>query len=200
MKLVAEFPNAQFWCGDSMSAPLQDQIRENGYVTAVTDPPAHLASRFWCALPGVTDFLVFAGLKKDPSVIAEKILACQHFMRGELGLSGNVTVEAALSHDEEDIQFCISSWAGDLFGNHLKKHELIYDQECKDCLHPGFVSMCIEHSGLFGMAADVVFDPFCGNGSTAIAAQALGMDFIGIDADKERVLIAADKYARSLVV
>ena len=43
---------------------------------------------------------------------------------------------------------------------------------------------------------DVVLDPFLGTGTSAIAAKALGRNFVGIEIDPEYVAIAEDKIAR----
>ncbi|MCH9757823.1 MAG: site-specific DNA-methyltransferase [Proteobacteria bacterium] len=45
---------------------------------------------------------------------------------------------------------------------------------------------------------DVVFDPFMGTGTTAIAAKKLGRHYIGSEIDKEYVSIAKDKIATTM--
>lgn len=199
MKLIAEFPNAQFWHGDSLDATLAEQLREHN-VLAVTDPPAALAPRFWIALQGVTDFLVFAGLRQDPAIIAEKILTCQYFLHTELGRNETLCLDAYESFLDGP-QYAITSNAEENCCIDLQDQNIL-EEGCSDCLSPSFVQGCIENVWPLGRIPYdcTIFDPFCGNGSTAVAASNLDLDFIGIDADKERVLIAADKYARSLVV
>lgn len=43
-------------------------------------------------------------------------------------------------------------------------------------------------------AGDVVFDPFCGGGSAAVAAKQMGRQYIGCDIDSEYVGVANEKY------
>lgn len=43
---------------------------------------------------------------------------------------------------------------------------------------------------------DIVFDPFLGTGTTAVAAKTLGRHFVGIDLDPEYVALANDKLER----
>lgn len=40
---------------------------------------------------------------------------------------------------------------------------------------------------------DVVLDPFCGSGTTAVAARRLGRDFIAIDNDKKSIRITKER-------
>lgn len=43
----------------------------------------------------------------------------------------------------------------------------------------------------------VVLDPYCGTGTTLVAAKLLGCDFIGIDISKEYALMAADRLSKA---
>jgi hypothetical protein len=47
----------------------------------------------------------------------------------------------------------------------------------------------------FSDPGDVVFDPFCGAGTTAIAARKLGRDFVMVDLDAHYVRITKEKLA-----
>lgn len=42
---------------------------------------------------------------------------------------------------------------------------------------------------------DLIFDPFCGSGTTCVAAKRLGRDYIGIDISEEYCKIARDRLA-----
>ena len=44
---------------------------------------------------------------------------------------------------------------------------------------------------------DIVFDPFCGGGSTAVAAKQMGRKYIGADIDKHYCSVARNKLNQS---
>ena len=46
---------------------------------------------------------------------------------------------------------------------------------------------------------DVVLDPFCGSGTTLVAAKRLGRRWIGIDANADAIAIAEKRLAKELV-
>ena len=43
--------------------------------------------------------------------------------------------------------------------------------------------------------SDVVFDPFCGSGTTCVAAKCLGRDYLGVDLSEDAVTMAEDRLA-----
>ena len=45
------------------------------------------------------------------------------------------------------------------------------------------------------IAGNIVLDPFCGSGTTGVAAIKLGRQFIGIDASKDAVKLANERIA-----
>ena len=45
----------------------------------------------------------------------------------------------------------------------------------------------------------IVYDPFCGTGTTGIACKELGIDFIGTEIDKNYYLIALERLSSKLV-
>lgn len=42
---------------------------------------------------------------------------------------------------------------------------------------------------------DVILDPFCGSGTTIVAAKMLGRDYIGIDKNEEAIWVAEERLA-----
>jgi site-specific DNA-methyltransferase (adenine-specific) len=48
----------------------------------------------------------------------------------------------------------------------------------------------------FSEQGDLVLDPFCGSGTTAVAAQQLGRQFIGIELDPEYAAKAQERVWR----
>lgn len=51
---------------------------------------------------------------------------------------------------------------------------------------------------LHSQPGDLILDPFCGTGSTCIAAHKLGRKFIGIDLEKGFIAIARKRYAEAI--
>ena len=48
---------------------------------------------------------------------------------------------------------------------------------------------------IFSNAGDVVLDPFCGSGTTGVAAQELGREFIGFEKDKDYCSISLERMS-----
>lgn len=46
---------------------------------------------------------------------------------------------------------------------------------------------------------DLVIDPFCGSGTTCVAAKSLNRDFVGIDLSEEAVLLANDRLGKMVI-
>lgn len=190
--IIAEFDKAVFLHGDSLNLKMcgrQDIV--------VSDPPAALSKDFWLAMHGVDNFVIFAGLKRNSKVIAEKLLTCNHFADTETNSKVPVVLHSAIKEDGPWYpQHYISrnTYATVDRVPHLVE---IYDEQCNDCLTPEFikwaVGSCVRHDSY-----ETIYDPFCGNGSTAIAAKLLGKQFVGMDIDLERVTAAAKKYEDSL--
>jgi adenine-specific DNA-methyltransferase len=51
--------------------------------------------------------------------------------------------------------------------------------------------------GAFCEPSGIVLDPFCGSGSTLVAAQTVGRRFIGIELDREHYLTASNRLQRT---
>ena len=53
---------------------------------------------------------------------------------------------------------------------------------------------------LFTFKGDVVLDPFCGTGTTLVAAKALGRRYVGIELSEGYVLLAKRRLKRSIFI
>jgi site-specific DNA-methyltransferase (adenine-specific) len=64
-------------------------------------------------------------------------------------------------------------------------------------LHPTQKPLCVLTPLIqcFSRSGDVVLDPFCGSGSTLLAAKLQGRRFIGIELDRHYSTIARDRLA-----
>jgi len=63
--------------------------------------------------------------------------------------------------------------------------------------HPAPFPIALINRIISSTSAQLVLDPFMGSGTTAIAAKALGRDFIGIDISPEYCNMADDRLARA---
>ncbi len=190
-KLVADFPNAQFWHGDSIAHRIADKDQ-----LIVADPPAALADKFWPAMIGTDRFVIFAGLKGNARIIGAKLLSCVHFAMHETD-NNSCHGDPAQLHTAREY--------GSLRPQHVIARTAIstsitipqglriLDQNCDDCLLPEFIHWAVDQYVNFH-SYDTIYDPFCGSGSTAIAAHSLGKKFVGMDLDLDRVHEAAKKY------
>ncbi len=78
----------------------------------------------------------------------------------------------------------------------------IYPKDVKRKLHPAPFPEAIPNrliamytfakSQQYGFEGDIVLDPFCGIGTTCIAAKKLGRQFIGIDLSPDFCMIAVE--------
>jgi len=74
---------------------------------------------------------------------------------------------------------------------------LISDIE-EGVMHPAMfpASLCEKPIRTFSREGDLVFDPFCGSGTTLVAAQRVGRGFIGFDVNPKYAEIARERLAR----
>lgn len=191
MELIAEYPDARFYCGDSLLNPMA-----NDNTLVVSDPPKHLASRFWRALQGTDKYLIFAGLKRDSATVAEKLLSCDYHSKMEMRSGSRASLHTIGHYGSFFPQYVISTRPDpciSIIPIGMKMH----DTDCEDCLLPEFIQWCIEmHEN---NQNDNIYDPFCGSGSTGLAALALGRKFVGVDLDRMRVIEASRKYGQELL-
>jgi len=66
-------------------------------------------------------------------------------------------------------------------------------QESKDNKHPAPFPVELAQRCISSTNAQVILDPFMGSGSTALAAEALGRDWIGIDISKDYIKLANER-------
>lgn len=182
--LVASFEDAQFWHGNSLFESASDDR-----TLVVSDPPRELAQFFDKALRGAGNFAIFAGLSGSAKTVSDKLTSLDRFSLG------NMVMHCTRTRDDFRPQFLITS--SKLASSFEYPSGEIYDSECDDCLAPDFIKWCVDMH--FNPAVyDTIYDPFCGDGSTALAALSLGKKFVGMDIDRERVVIAAEKYSNQL--
>jgi len=195
MQLVAKFPDATFWHGNSLDLG-EDYAPFANRTLVVSDPPAALATRFWLAMLGADNFLIFAGLLGSARVIAEKVMACDHFVQHETDkhtCNGNpATLHTMREYGSLRPQHVITRTAIPTSIT-IAKDLRIHDEDCRDCLLPEFIFTAILQY-IDSKSYDTIYDPFMGDGSTAIAAHLLGKKFMGMDSDLDRVKQAAEKY------
>jgi modification methylase len=69
-----------------------------------------------------------------------------------------------------------------------------FKQESKTNLHPAPFPLELPRRCISITDAKIVLDPFIGSGTTAIAANELGRDWIGIDVSEQYCQMATDRY------
>ena len=64
--------------------------------------------------------------------------------------------------------------------------------------HPAIFPMCLasDHIESWSASGDVIFDPFMGSGTTAVAAKKLGRHYFGCDISEEYVKMARERVAK----
>jgi DNA modification methylase len=89
-----------------------------------------------------------------------------------------------------------------ILGNRMKKDVIESPVEItKDNHHPAVYPSYIiqELIKLLSKRDDTVLDPFCGSGTTCLAAKTLGRDFIGIEINPEYVNLTNERLKQNLV-
>lgn len=87
---------------------------------------------------------------------------------------------------------------GDIFnsGLHWSNYTGVYDDKLMSkSIHPFQkpLSLMIRLLAIYCKPIDVVFDPFCGSGTTLLAAQGLGMQFTGVEINPIYYNLAAER-------
>lgn len=99
-----------------------------------------------------------------------------------------------------DIEYCLHFYkeAGFNVGARFKKKGFVSSvnkKDKKDYLHPTIkpLEMVKNHLANFIKPDSVIFDPFLGSGTTAVAAKELGVKFIGFEIDDKYYKISKDR-------
>ena len=71
------------------------------------------------------------------------------------------------------------------------------DKEAKFHPAPFPLQLAIDHILSWSNEGDVILDPFCGSGTSCVAAKILKRKYIGIDISKEYIMKATDRIRRS---
>lgn len=89
-----------------------------------------------------------------------------------------------------------------ILGNRMKKDIIESPVEItRDNHHPAVYPLYIiqELIKLLSKESDIVLDPFCGSGTTCIAAKALGRNFIGIEINPEYVHLTTERLKQTSI-
>ena len=87
-----------------------------------------------------------------------------------------------------------------LFGNKMKKHIIESPVEItKDNHHPAVNPLYIiqELIKLLSESGDFVLDPFCGSGTTCLAAKNLNRDYFGIEINPDYIKLAQERVGKT---
>jgi len=104
----------------------------------------------------------------------------------DIGINDFADGELAWTSFKKSSRIVRYMWNGMWQGNMKDKEKRVHPTQ-----KPSFVMEWI--LARFSVGNDIVFDPFCGSGTTLVAAKMLGRRFIGIDIEERYVKIAEER-------